>query len=202
MKNIAAVFALALISTHVFSQDHAGGSVSVDPMGQNIAFAEAYDQKTGKPLTEVNKQVFGSSLLNDNWGNGEVLLQNNFLFKNLELQFDLYKNELHFRKNDIVYLFVDSIKEFSMKFKDSLEMRSVVFRSGFPSIQKKTGASFYQVIADGSNVVLLNYVTKEVRENYQYLGPLRKEYELNNAYYIYEVKTGLMKSISLKNHPY
>jgi len=198
MKKFFFLFAVIVSSCRVLSQDHAGGSVSVDPIGYNIAFAEAYDPKTGKPLTEVNKQVAGSSLLNDNWGDGKVLLRNGFTLKNLELQFDLFKNELHFRKNNIVYLFVDSIKEFSMQFKDSLELYSVVFRSGYPGIQKKTDAAFYKVVADGSKVQLLNYESKEVRESYEYLGPMRKEYQQKDEYFVYDVKAGELKSINLK----
>lgn len=197
MKKIFFTAAALLGCMGSFSQDHAGGGVSIDQAGANIAFTEAYD-KDGKPLTNVNKQVFGSPLLNDNWGNGRAILKNGFVLKNLELQFDLYRNELHFRKNNIVYLFVDSIKEFSFEFKDSLEMRSVVFRNGYPAIQKKTGNDFYQVVADGGNVQLLNYKTKEIREQYEYLGPLHKEYELKDAYFIYLVKTGELKSVSLK----
>jgi hypothetical protein len=199
MKTIFLLVVTAFVSLHTFSQDHAGGGVSVDPIGANIAFAEAYD-KEGKPLTNVNKQVFGSSALNEYWGNGKVTLLNGFVLKNIELQFDLYLNELHFRKDNIVYLFVDSIREFAMDFKDSLDMRSVVFRSGYPAIQKKTGATFYQVLADGKNLQLLNYKTKEVREKYEYLGPVHKEYDTNDAYFIYDVKSGAMKSISLKKN--
>jgi hypothetical protein len=199
MKKTMLSFAAIFASLYLFSQDHAGGGVSIDQIGANIAFAEAYD-KEGKPLTNVNKQVFRSSVLNDNWGTGTVILKNGFVFKNVALQFDLYSNELHFKKNNIAYLFVDSLREFTMQFKDSLDDLTVTFSNGYPTIQKNTGATFYQVLASGAKLQLLNYKTKEVREKYEYLGPVRKEFQANDAYFIYDVTSGIIKSINLKKN--
>lgn len=57
-----------------------------------------------------------------------------------------------------------------MEFKDSDQVRAVTFRSGYPAIKKKTESTFYQLIAGGDKVQLLNYVSKEIRENYTYMG--------------------------------
>lgn len=84
-----------------------------------------------------------------------------------------------------------------MEFKDSDQVRTVTFRSGYPAIKKKTESTFYQLIADGDKVQLLNYVSKEIRENYTYMGPVRKEYQLTNTWYVYDVKTGAIENINL-----
>ena len=196
MKKIIFIFIVVLNYVPAYAQDHAGGGVSANPIGYNIAFAEAYDEK-GKPLTEVNKQVAGSPVLNENWGTGRVKLANGFVLTNADLQFDLFSNQLHFKRNNIAYAFADALKEFSMEFKDSDQVRAVTFRSGYPAIKKKTESTFYQLIAGGDKVQLLNYVSKEIRENYTYMGPVRKEYQLNNAWYVYDIKTGTIQNINL-----
>lgn len=173
----------------------AAGGVSNNIIGHS-AFAEAYDVN-GRPLTEVNKVVAGSPALNENWGRGQVQFLNGFVFKNVELQFDLFNNELHFKKENLVYAFVDAIKEFRLEFTDNERLQSVIFRSGYPDIQKKTAGTFYKVIADGGKLQLLDFCSKEVRENYTYGGPVKKEYQLNDAYYVYDVKTGDLKYINL-----
>ena len=195
MKKYIAPLILLLGFASAYTQGNlpATGGVSNNIIG-NSAFAEAYDN-TGKPLTATNKEVLGSPFLNENWGKGEVRLRNGFLLKNAELQFDVYGNELHFRKDNIAYKFVDSIKEFSIEFKEEEQTQSVFFRSGYPPIEKKYTPAFYQVLADGRKIQLLKYVSKEIREKYNYLGPVAKEYQLTVSYYIYDVSAGIIKAI-------
>ncbi|MEP6712713.1 MAG: hypothetical protein ABJA37_09870 [Ferruginibacter sp.] len=197
MKNIILIPVLFLLSIkYSYAQDlPAASGVSNNIIG-HTAFVEAYDEN-GKPLTEVNKKVAGSPVLNENWGKGQVRFINDFLFQNMELQFDLYTNELHFRKDSIGYSFVDLIKEFSLEYTEEDKVKSATFRSGYPSIQKKTSTTFYKVLASGPNVHLLDYVSKQVRENYTYAGPLRIEYKTEDEYFLYDVKTGNIKNVNL-----
>ncbi len=179
------------------AQDHAGGGVSTDLIGYNIAFAEAYDQ-TGKPLTEVNKKVTGSRMLNENWGTGTVTLKGGFVLKEVELQFDIFKNELHFRKNNIVYLFVDSVQAFTINYADNNDTTRIEFRSGFPPVEKNTGATFYRVVAGGPKLQLLQFISKEVREKIDYLSPTIKEYARKDNYYVYDAATNTMHLVMLR----
>jgi hypothetical protein len=200
MKANISLIILLLSYANAFSQGNlpAAAGASNNIIG-NTAFVEVYDN-TGKPLTSTNKEVLGSPFLNETWGKGEVRLKNGFLLKNAELQFDLYDNELHFKKDNIAYKFVDSLKEFAMEFKDGEEMQSVFFRSGYPPIEKKYTPSFYQVLADGKKVQLLKYVSKEIREKYNYMAPLSKEYQLSVSYYVYDAVTGTIKNIKLSKN--
>jgi hypothetical protein len=198
MKKNILVFLFILSTVYACSQSF--GTVSApaatsNSTSGNYSFTELYAEN-GKPLSTANKEIGGSPFLNENWGKGEVWLQNGFRLKNLELQLDADKNELHFRKNNIAYKFVDSLKEFSMEFKDGELTQYVLFRSGYPPIEKKSIMAFYQVVADGKKVQLLKYLSKEIREKYKYGSPVTKEYQLAVHYYIYDVSTGTIKAVN------
>lgn len=196
MKHLSTTIILFVCISKVFAQDlPAAAGVSNNILG-HTAFAEAYDVH-GKPLTEVNKKIAGLSVLNENWGTGEVKFRNGFTFKNMELQFDLFSNELHFRKDNIGYSFVDALKEFTMVYPQNDKMHAVVFRAGYPGLKRKTENTFYQVVADGKKLHLLNYMSKQVREEYDYSGPIRHSYQLDNAYFVYDAKQDVLKEVFL-----
>ncbi len=190
MKNILATIIFLFCISGAFTQTLPN---NIDP---HSGFIEAYDVN-GKPFAASNKPVAGLSVLNDSWGKGEVKFRNGFTLKDMDLKFDLFSNELHFRKDSIEYSFVDPLKEFTMVYPQNDEMRSVVFRSGYPRQERKTENTFYQVVADGQKLQLLNYMSKQVREEYEYLNPVTKSYQLDNAYFVYDVKSGVLKKVNL-----
>ena len=200
MKNKLFTLIFSLTTAYAYTQNLPSASgVSNNIIGHS-AFIEAYDH-SGQPLTEVNKKITGTTVLNENWGKGHVVLENGFLLNNVELQFDLFANELHFRKDSIAYAFVDALKEFSFEFRDDELVKTVTFRSGYPAIQKKNGDAFYQVLADGPNAQFLNYISKEVREDYVYGGPVKKTYKINEVHYIYDAKTGDIRAFNMNKPP-
>jgi hypothetical protein len=177
----------------------AAAGVSNNILG-HTAFVEAFDVN-GKPLTEVNKKVAGSSVLNENWGMGEVRFRNGFTFKNVELQFDLFSNELHFRKDGVGYSFIDPVKEFSMAYSENDLLVPVTFRAGYPGIKKNTENTFYKMVTAGNHFHLLNFVTRQIREQYEYTGPIKHSYQAENAFFVYDVKAGTMKAINPGKSP-
>jgi hypothetical protein len=161
----------------------------------------------GNPFTsKANQNIEGSPLLIDNWTMGEVKLANGFLLKNVELQFDLYENELYFRKDNQVFTFADPVKEFNFNYTDQGAEKHVLFRKGYPDFDNHNDNSFYEVITDGNKVQLLKFLYKRIQEVNAYASPGKKEYADEEELFVYDVqkksiikiksdKTSLLKAL-------
>ena len=153
-------------------------------------FIEAYDVN-GKPFTSTGRiDVEGSPMLSDSWNMGVVNFEKGRAITKIELQFNIYENELYFRKDDQVYTFADPVREFSFAYNDEGQSRTVKFRNGYTPQHKRKLNSFYQVLADGKKLQLLKYVSKIVREKWEYSGPVKKYYDLKEELFIQNNMTG------------
>lgn len=176
---------------------HSAYSQAVANSFNGSPFAEAYDIN-GKPFTSANNNdIDGTPMLSESWGKGVVKLKSGYQVAIDELQFSLYDNELHFRKNKTEFIFADPVSEFKISYTKDDNNIDGIFRSGFPDNGKKTNATFYQVLADGNNLQFLKYSTKSIQDNYTYGGPLRKIYKETSEYFVYDVKNAAIKNINL-----
>ena len=158
-------------------------------------FIEAYDVN-GKPFTFKTKMnVEGSPMLSESWNIGVVNFEKGQAITKIELQFNLHENELYFRKDNLVYTFADPVREFSFSYNEEDQLRTVKFRNGYAAQQKRTINSFYQVMADGKNLQLLKYVSKIVREKYEYSQPIKKYYDIKEELFIQNNMTGELIAI-------
>ena len=139
--------------------------------------------------------VEGSPLLSDSWNIGVVNFEKGQAITKIELQFNLHENELYFRKDNLVYTFANPVREFSFAYSDEGQSRTVKFRNGYTPQHKRKLNSFYQVLADGKNVQLLKYVSKIVREKWEYSGPVKKYYDLKEELFIQNNMTGELIAI-------
>jgi len=191
MKNILTAFSLLFLLHTAYGQTVAN-SFNGSP------FAEAYDIN-GKPFTSTNNtNIDGTPMLSESWGKGFVKLKNGKQLAVDALQFNLFDNELHFKKDNTEFIFADAVSEFKISYtQDDLDINAV-FRNGYPDMGKNTGATFYQVLADGNKLQLLKYSAKSIQDNYSYGGPVRKIYKETNEYFVYDIKNAAIKSISLE----
>jgi len=186
VKKSIAFFSLYLLWLPIFAQTTNNSS---------NYFIEAYDVN-GKPFTFKSKmEVEGSPMLSDSWNMGIVNFEKGQAINKIELQFNLHENELYFRKDNLVYTFADPIREFSFAYSEDGQSRTVKFRNGYTAQHKRTLNSFYQVLADGKNVQLLKFVSKIVREKYEYSAPVKKYYDLKEELFIQNNKTGELIAI-------
>jgi hypothetical protein len=151
-------------------------------------FVEAYDANGNAFTSKKNPDAEGSPMFFDGWTKGQVRFKNGFLLKEVDLQFNLQYNSPYFRKDSIMYAFVDPIQEFRLFFKTKEGDTVFLFRCGYPETGFNSPASFYQVLADGNNFQLLKYVTKSAQENYQYGQAARKIYKQAEQLYAYDIK--------------
>ncbi|SEK62863.1 hypothetical protein [Parapedobacter koreensis] len=126
-------------------------AISADPVG-------------GKPLTgESYLDVKGSPFLFEDWKTGNVTLDNDTEYKNVQLKYDEVEDRLIFQNHKgISQMFMKPVKSFVI-YVDGNSGDSVLFSTQFSS--NKTG--FHQILASG-DVYLLKKVKKVLMDEKQY----------------------------------
>ena len=153
-----------------------------------VAFADAYDV-TGTPFTEVNKkEVDGSPFLNDIWGSGSVVMKDGRNFKNIPLQFNLFTNQVYFKKDNVTYAFATPVSACTLSYTDESGLpKTIEIQSGFPEAGNKDASTFYMVLTGGEKFKLLKYSYKIIGKAYSYGSPERNVFQDRTEMYIYDV---------------
>jgi len=155
----------------------------------NSYLLEAYDVK-GRPFTsEVNREIRGTPMFTDSWGLGNVVFEKGRAVRQIELKFNLVRNEVYFKKEDMVLTFLEPVLEFSFAYDSTGEKKYAYFKRGYPTEGSRTNANFYQVLADGKKVQLVKYVAKIIMEEFSYGTSPTKSYKLVEEYYIYDIRS-------------
>lgn len=153
---------------------------------------DAYDIR-GRVFTAAANETDGSPLLNPNWGNGVVKFRNGYWVRNAELQFNLEKNELYFRKNNQAYLFVDTVVEFSLSYVENDKTVTALYRSGYPAVDRRGKDTYYEVLADGKKLQLLNFRNRVLLTRNNYGEGTTKYYKSNEQWYWYDPAAGTLQ---------
>ena len=148
-------------------------------------FIQNISDLKGKPLVEnLSSDISGSPYLLDDWSKGTVEQGNKVSYKDVDLKYNLYKDELFFKnpKDGSMLGFVLPVAGFSLAIKDKLE----IYRNGFPDIDNFTSKSYYQVLFDGGIKLVLKS-TKTLIEIKPYNSPTTEKKFVDNAiYYVFQ----------------
>jgi hypothetical protein len=98
-------------------------------------------------------------------------------------------------KKGIAYTFVEPVVEFSFSYVENDQSNLVFFRSGYPDFGKQNANSLYEVVTIGANIHLLKYLSKNIKQTYEYSGPAKKEYALLEDWYVYDAKNNKLSLI-------
>ncbi|MBS1668729.1 MAG: hypothetical protein JST58_15235 [Bacteroidetes bacterium] len=109
--------------------------------------------------------ITGNAFFNEDWENGYIKLSNNRLIANIPLNFNIYTNEIYYFLDSLVRVIEPSVpvEEFGIPIQNTDTMTKAIFRRGFPSIDKNTDKTFYQVLVDGQ-ICLLKLKKKNIME--------------------------------------
>ena len=148
-------------------------------------FIQNISDLKGKPLVEnLSSDISGSPYLLDDWLKGTVELVNKVSYKDADLKYNLYKDELFFKnpKDGSMLGFALSVAGFSLVIKDKIE----IYRNGFPEIDNFNKKSYYQVLFDGGSKLLFkNHRT--LLEVKPYNSPTTEKKFVDNAiYYVFQ----------------
>ena len=139
----------------------------------------------------------GSPLLNPDWGSGTIFFKNGKVTTLIEIQFNLQKNELYFRREGKSFLFSDSVSGFRIIYALQDLVYNDIFRSGYPETGRNKMTYFYQLLVDGKEIQLLADRYKQLVDAYTYAGGEKSTYKEDEALYIFDVAN--RKMIEIKN---
>lgn len=176
--------------------------IAIDAVGQSISssvstnfFVEAYNIR-GRPFTNPDaSNIEGTPLLNVDWGKGTVYFKDGAIAQNIDVKFNLEKNELYFNRDGEMFLFNDPIVSFRMNYSSLSGNKEVHFRSGYPANGRLSKETFYEVVEDGAKFQFLAYRFSYLADSYRYGGQSKKVFTENEELYIYDVAFGKMIKI-------
>ncbi len=161
---------------------------------------EAFDEN-GKPFaTQHNEHIGGSPMLNPEWGSGVVSYKNGRVVSPIQIQFNLQKNELYFKRDGNKFMFSDTVSEFRIIYRERDSAISQKFRSGYPTMGKNKSTHFYQVLVDNKNMQLISDRSKKLLDAYTYSGGEKSVYREEEILYLFNIANQKMTEIkSIKN---
>ncbi len=153
-------------------------------------FVEAYNIR-GRPFTNKDAiNVEGSPLLNNEWKKGTVYFKDGSVSKDVELKFNLEKNELYFNRNGEMFTFNDPIASFRLEMENEGKSEELLFRSGYPPHGRHNKESFYEVVADGAKFQVINFRYSYLADTYVYGGSSKKKFTPNEELYVFDLAFG------------
>lgn len=145
----------------------------------------------GRPLREMNySDIEGHPFLLEQWNRGSVKFQDGKFARDIPLQFDLQNNRLYFKRNDERFEFVNPVSAFTITYLKGNDSVMVLYRSGYPSIERYSEATFYEVLAEGK-YQLLRHNEKQIQEYKFYSGATKKRFVEKDQLYVF-LPTGKM----------
>ena len=139
----------------------------------------------GRPFSEKGiEDIEGSPFLFNDWNLGIVKFRNRQFAKGVNLRFNIYNNQLYFKKDNQQLEFALPVEEFMIRGLKDTDSVDVYYRSGFPDTEKTTYQTFLEVLADG-NLVLLKYRYKVIGSFKPYNQAERKKFEDREQLFVY-----------------
>ena len=106
----------------------------------------------------------------------------------LSLKFDIINNKIYFKQDTFTMEFLDEVSFFRFNYHEGAALKTASFRNGYPKEDAQTATTFYQVLAEGNSFHLLKYLKRLIREEYVYNGPAKRQYVMQDVWYVFDVK--------------
>lgn len=166
--------------------------------GASGSIVEVYDAM-GRPLTAKDRNaVTGSPMLNENWGTGTIKFHNGRTLQNASLRFNLFTNRLFYKVDELEFILVDPIDEFSFSYEENGKERSVLFRNGYPGTAPGGRELFYEVLSDGPRFQLLKRNYKTIQDFYDYSAAPAKTFRLASELFVFDAQLQTFTMIKIK----
>jgi len=168
------------------------GQSITSPQSTNFML-EAYNIRGRAFVNKDAVNVEGTPLLNTEWGKGDVKFRNGGMVKDIELKFNLERNELYYNYQGELYLFNDPVNSFTLKYSNMGKAQEVFFRNGYPINGRLGNETFYEVIAEGEKYQFLSFKYAFLSNANSYGGSSNKQIFTNaEEFYILDKIAGKM----------
>ena len=137
------------------------------------------------PGEEEMNDVTGNPYLFKDWSNGIVRFSGGRTMNQFKLKFDCLKNLLVLQFNGSAFAAEGKVQEFVM-YPKSKSKDSLLFRKGFPAVDKATENTYYQVLFQ-DKVTLLRLFSRNIIEEKQLVtvnGHINRRLEEVERYYL------------------
>ncbi len=149
----------------------------------NAQFIQNLSDIQGKPLVEkAYSDVSGTVFLFEDWLKGTVEQGNKTSYKDVDLKYNTYSDELFFKnpKDGSMLSFVIPATAFSLTTNGKIE----IYRNGFPEIDNFNTRSYYQVLFDGGIKLLFKSYKTLIQVKPYNSTTTEKRFVDNFAYYV------------------
>ena len=193
MKRYLKIFLLLILP--FFGSFQVSGQSITSQVSTNF-MVEAYNIR-GRPIVNKdNNNVEGSPLLSDEWSKGTVYFRDGGIAKDIDIKFNLEKNELYFNRSGELFLFNDPVLSFRILLQTEGNTDELLFRSGYPVNGRFSKETLYEVIADGSKFQLVNFRFSYPSDIYVYGSTgSKKKFTPSEEIYVYDVAFGKMTKV-------
>lgn len=175
MKNTAYVLLISTLFVNISAKSQGNPGASISPLGPP-ALPMFMEDIAGRPYSSIApSDIEGSPFLLADWNWGAVKFKNGRFAKDIFLRFNIYNNQLYFKKGNDQLEFVTPVNEFMIGYMKEFDSVAVVYRSGYPATEKTSPETFFELLADGK-FQLIKYQFKTIRSFKPYNQPERKQF--------------------------
>jgi hypothetical protein len=139
--------------------------------------------------------IIDDILLYPDWHQGIVNFKNGKQLYEVELKFNLLKNELYFNNNNKLNRFADTVISFTIFDTSNNHIAVARFNNGYPHLGQRGENTYYLQLTSGPQVHLLKYISKQKQDIYEYSGPSKTVYNFTQVLLVYDVKNNSLKAI-------
>lgn len=140
--------------------------------------------------------VNGSPYLLPYYVKGTVVFVNGKVYREGLLQFNLASNQLEFLNNGRPLVFAQAVRYFTLVDTTGDTTKTAWFNSGYPEFGMHNQNTFYQVLAIGTRIQLLKFISKHPSEQYQYSSLPKLFYKQSEDLIIYDQQSQEMRYIT------
>ena len=134
--------------------------------GCQVALAQTTDRVTTSTDPPIYNDVSGSPFLIKDWSEGVIRFSSGRVSTQFKLKFDCVKNQLNLQFNGTSFATESKVKEFVIYTKNGNTRDSMLFRKGFPAVDKGNEETYFQVLLEGKAMLLCLHV-KHIAEEQQ-----------------------------------
>ena len=135
-----------------------------------------------------SQDISGNPYLLNNWNYGVIKFTSGRIVKQFKLKFDCLNNQLLLQFEGNTFAAESKVTEFVIYPKGKSKNDSMVFRKGFPSIDRGNENTYYQVLLDGKSTLLRLFIKLIIEEKQIVGGSVSKKTDDDEQFYLLQDK--------------